>query len=94
MWKLHNLATAYGTRPSEILGVDDGYLAYQVDLACLTFGRYVENKLAERTSKGRPKYTVEALVAEPDELLGKKAATGAGYASWRSLVGKQGVEID
>lgn len=34
-------------RPSELLNVDDELLAYQVDSAVATFGRYVEEQLSK-----------------------------------------------
>ena len=42
LWALHNVASAYGCRPSEILGVEDPWAAYELDLACLVAGREVE----------------------------------------------------
>ena len=73
MWKLHNLAAAYSQRPSTILEIGDSWLAYQLDLACLTVGRWVENRLAERDRKGQPLYTLEALLEErePQEDKGR-----------------------
>lgn len=37
-----------------------------MDLACLTLGRWVENKLAERDKKGKPVHKLENLLREPD----------------------------
>ncbi len=50
----------------------------------LTFGRWVENRLAERDKKGRPRHTVEELLRDPDE--GKKG--GKADPSFRALGGK------
>lgn len=61
LWLLHNLGTAYGCRPAEILGIiDDDWLAFQIDLAALTTGRAVE----EAVSHPKRKRTVEQALAE------------------------------
>jgi hypothetical protein len=39
---LHNLGKTYGCRPSAILGIDDPWAGYQLDLVCLTTGSEVE----------------------------------------------------
>lgn len=59
LWMLHNLGTAYGCRPSMILGIGDDWLAYQLDLAALTTGREVE----EAISNPKKKRTVEQALA-------------------------------
>jgi hypothetical protein len=51
MWILHNLAETYGRRPSEIIGVDDEWAAYQLDVAALVLGRYVEGEVSKPKSK-------------------------------------------
>ena len=49
LWNLHNLGSAYGQRPASYLGLDlAGWEAYQVDLACLTVGRDVEERLRKK----------------------------------------------
>jgi hypothetical protein len=58
------MAVAYGQRPSSILGVEGSWEAYQVDLACLTVGRWVEGKLAERGKKGKRLHRLEDLLRE------------------------------
>ena len=44
------MASAYGQRPSAILGIEDEWAAYQLDLATLRLGRQVEKELAEGKS--------------------------------------------
>ena len=56
------MAQAYGRRPSEVVGVEDPWAAYQLDTAVLTLGRWVENKLAEHTKDGKPKWRLEELL--------------------------------
>lgn len=51
MLKLHNLAEAYGHRPSQIIGIPDEWAAYQFDSACLVVGRIVERALNENATK-------------------------------------------
>ncbi len=48
LWNLHNLAATYGQRPSDYLEVDDNWLAYQIDLACLTVGREIEGRIRRK----------------------------------------------
>lgn len=50
MWNLHNLSSAYGQRPSAIIGISDDWAAYQFDLAVLALGRHVEAGLADKRS--------------------------------------------
>ena len=47
VWQLHNLGTAYRTRPSEIVGVRNSWAAYQFDATVMIFGRWVENRIRE-----------------------------------------------
>lgn len=55
------LAESYGQRPSSLLSIEDGWLAYQVDLAVLVLGREVEQMTAP-DEKGRRRLSVaEAL---------------------------------
>ena len=60
---MHSLAASYGQRPSGILGLDPrSWEAYQLDVATLQAGRYIENKLSERDKDGRPLYSLEGLL--------------------------------
>lgn len=45
--RIHNLAEAYGKRPSEILQLETPWAAYQFDEICLVVGRHVERNLSE-----------------------------------------------
>ena len=47
VWQIHNLGVAYGSRPSEIVGVLNSWAAFQFDVAVLVFGRWVENRRAD-----------------------------------------------
>ena len=41
------MGVAYGSRPSEIVGVLNSWAAYQFDMTVLVFGRWVENRRAD-----------------------------------------------
>lgn len=47
LWRLYNLSTAYGKRPSEIINLETEIGAWVLDEACLFEGRRVENILNE-----------------------------------------------
>lgn len=72
LWRLHCLCSAYGCRPSSVVGIDDGWLAYQVDVATLTLGRRVEH-LTRTGSDGRPQMTIDAALG----LLGDEERPAA-----------------
>ena len=73
MWNLHSLSVTYHQRPSEVVGIDDTWAAYQFDMAVAQFGAWVEGKLNERDTKGKP---VNSLA----KLLGDEAAQVQEYA--------------
>jgi|WetSurMetagenome_2_1015567.scaffolds.fasta_scaffold1153564_2 hypothetical protein len=50
MWNLHQLATTYHSRPSEIIGVGETWAAYQLDMAVLRFAQYVDEQLEKKRS--------------------------------------------
>lgn len=57
------MATAYGTRPSSLLGYDATlWVAWQFDAAVLTFGRIVEGLMSERDKRGRPVHKLANLL--------------------------------
>lgn len=47
LWRLYNLATAYGKRPSEIIPTETALSDWQLDEACLMVGRRMEKELSE-----------------------------------------------
>ena len=61
------MGKAYGTRPSEILGIEDPWAGYQLDVAVLGFGAWVEGELGKRDRHGRPKRTLEQLLRTTDD---------------------------
>jgi hypothetical protein len=64
LWLLHQVGTAYSSRPSTILGIKDNWLAYQVDLVTLMLGRRVEELLTEE--KLSVTSALERLAAQED----------------------------
>ena len=58
---------SYGQRPSRIIGVDDEWAAYQLDIATQQWGAWVEGKLHETDKQGKPVHALAALLAEPGE---------------------------
>ena len=64
MWNLHSLSVTYHRRPSEVIGVDDPWAAYQFDMAVAQFGAWVEGKLSERDKAGKPKHSLAKLLGD------------------------------
>ena len=75
----------YHRRPSEVIGVDDPWVAYQFDMAVAQFGAWVEGKLSERDKAGKPKHSLA-------KLLGDEAAQVQEYAPV-SAVGLRKVRV-
>lgn len=67
LWELDALGQRYGQRPSSFLGLEPtGWAAYQVDMAALTLGRWVDARLAERDKQGRPVHRLATLLMPPE----------------------------
>lgn len=66
-WRLYRLAQACSCRPSDLLGVENSYVAYCLDEAIVTFGEALEHELEkvahgaknERAAEGAQKMTLE-----------------------------------
>lgn len=65
MWLLHLTCKTYHLNPATEFGLTHPWVRWQFNHAVATFGRWVENKLAEKTEKGREKYTIEELLGLP-----------------------------
>lgn len=50
-----------------MIGLTDSWAAYQFDLAVAQFGAWVEGRLGERDSKGKPKHTLAQLLSDGTE---------------------------
>jgi len=62
---MYEIAKVTATRPSEILGLRNTWVAYCFDRGIVSFGRYTESKLSLRDKKGKPRYRLEQLLADP-----------------------------
>lgn len=67
MWGVYQLSQSLTIRPSELLGIEDAYVAYCLDEAVTVFGSYVTNKLEE--VEGKPKEREKKRKAILGELL-------------------------
>ena len=89
------MGKSYGQRPSSLLGLTDGWAAYQLDLATLQLGLAVENKLAEHDKAGKPKHNLTDLLRdEGDETVGpepEQFRSLAGMAITKMAVPESGV---
>jgi len=52
---------------SDLLGVSDIITALSFDSAVMTFGVWAENKLLERWTDGKPKYTLDDILHGDEE---------------------------
>ena len=65
MWNLYALATTTHQRPSDIIGIDDRWAAYQFDSAVCLVGTTMENAIQETVKSGDsivPRYTMAQLL--------------------------------
>lgn len=78
---MHILATAYHTRPSEILGISDEWAAYQLDVAAYNVGQREVNKAQaasyKKASSGKggkdsPAKDAQPMTPEMIRALAKK----------------------
>ena len=72
------MATRYSSRPSEVLGIEDGWLAYQVDTAALLLGLRVEALTWD--GKMTVSAALEKITAERQADAGTRFARGHGDA--------------
>lgn len=77
MWNLHSLSVTYRRLPSEVIGVDDAWAAYQFDMAVAQFGAWVESKLAERDKAGKPKHSLARLLGDEAAIVQEYARVSA-----------------
>lgn len=79
LWETYQLSKQMGIRPSELLAVDDDYVAYCLDRAVQTFGNALENRLHEISSKAKNKKTSEQKMAiELDRWLNSDSPNAPG----------------
>ena len=68
--------------------IEDGWAALQFDLACLTVGRWVENRLEERDDRGRRINTLEGLLRESFDGAQDAAQDAAQGRAFMPLLGR------
>lgn len=74
MWSLFNTAKMWSKRPSELLAIEDNYVAYCFDEAVATWGTYIVNELDKITGKtdkeiNRKRYNkLLQLLQAPDSM--------------------------
>jgi len=96
MWSLYLTAKATGARPSQLLGIDAEWIAYQFDSAVTVLGNAIESASYERREVGtgqhkrlERKYTMERLL-DPDFRLPRENGVGQDKDAIRSLKRLQG----
>lgn len=85
MWKLSQLAEKAAKRPSDIVGIDDEWAAYQFDQAVIFVGVYINNKLNELDEEGKPIYTLGELLTDQSTRIVNPVV---------ELAGIQGIKVD
>lgn len=58
-----------------LISLHDSWLAYQFDMMVSRLGIWVENMLAQRTKDGRPKYSLNGLLADTDKVFARQYRT-------------------
>ena len=77
MWNLHSLSVTYHQRPSEVVGIDDTWAAYQFDMAVAQFGAWVEGNLNERDKSGKPVNSLAKLLGDEETQVQEYAPISA-----------------
>lgn len=87
--------TTTGQRPSQTLNLEEWcehefgdsrfawWASWQFDNAVLYVGRWIENRLQELDRKGKPRYTIEMLLADDS----RKRVTRSMFAELASMKG-------
>ncbi len=75
-----------------MLGLSDEWAAYQLDVATLTLGRWVDSKLGERTKDGKPIHRLRDLLSDkPDAKELTQFRSAAGLVSKKMAIPASGV---
>jgi len=70
------MGKVFGKLPSRILGIEDSLAAWQVDVAALNLGTWVENELEKRDKQGRSKRSLAELLAQGTTDGGRRTTKG------------------
>jgi hypothetical protein len=70
---LHVMGKTYGVRPSEIIDIDDKYIAYQFDTACLMIGLERESEAIKEATNNSNNTSIDefAQTMQPTVILPK-----------------------
>lgn len=75
-----------------MLGLSDEWAAYQLDVAVLTVGRWVDGKLSERTKDGKPIHRLSDLLSDkPDAKEPTQFRSAAGLVTKKMAIPASGV---
>lgn len=75
-----------------MLGLSDEWAAYQLDVATLTLGRWVDGKLSERTKDGKPLHKLRDLLSDkPAATQPTQFRSAAGLVSKKMAIPASGV---
>jgi hypothetical protein len=73
LWTLYRDALTWNCRPSNLLAIEDAYLAYCVDQACAYWGRSIQYELDQIDAKDnaeaeyKTQQILDRYLDEPDE---------------------------
>lgn len=73
-------------KPSDLIGIEDTYTAFEFDAAVTALGRYVDNKLEQRDKNLKPVYkNLDAVLAlqKKEKVSKKKVKAGLGPPTFR-----------
>lgn len=62
MLELHQIASSYHQRPSQVFGLKNDWVAWQFDRAVWYLGRYVEVEQAKTGKDGKPKRSLDDIL--------------------------------
>lgn len=71
LWELYRVGEKYGTRPSELVGITDVWLAWDFDHAVTMLGMHIENEINEPSSKDQREAQAKAT-RKVNSILGIK----------------------
>jgi len=75
MWNLYAQARQWRVRPSEILGIDDAYVAYCLDEAVSDLAAFIEDELDKvKVKSDNPEVVRKRKMARLDALLSGNVA--------------------
>lgn len=98
MWRLYTVARSFSQRPSDLVGIEEQWLALQFDGAVALVGVTIEGALQETMNVGtkdkpewKPKYTLGQLLSDDFRLPAPERPKG-GIEGLKAFAGK-GVKI-